>query len=237
VTGALDIARIQAVCFDLDGTLVDTDDHYVKRAARWLRPLAFILPGVNFNALARRLIMVVESPVNAGLGLMDRTKMDELIAPLLNRLHRSRGLASIDDIHLVPGALATLERLSPRFPLGIATSRDQWSTAAILEAGQLNPHIESIATAQTTRRSKPHPEMVLWSADQLGVAPQALLMVGDTTVDIRAGRAAGAQTAGVLSGFGERKELSEAGADVILERTLELADMLLDEKPPSPAAS
>lgn len=55
-------------------------------------------------------------------------------------------------------------------------------------------------------------------------------MVGDTTVDIRAGRAAGAQTVGVLSGFGERQELEEAGADVILERALDLADLLLDEK-------
>lgn len=55
-------------------------------------------------------------------------------------------------------------------------------------------------------------------------------MVGDTTVDIRAGRAAGAQTAGVLSGFGERAELTEAGANVVFDRTLDLADLLLDEK-------
>ena len=55
-------------------------------------------------------------------------------------------------------------------------------------------------------------------------------MVGDTTVDIRAGRAAGAQTAGVLSGFGERRELTEAGANVIVEQTLDLANLLLDEK-------
>jgi phosphoglycolate phosphatase len=55
-------------------------------------------------------------------------------------------------------------------------------------------------------------------------------MVGDTTVDIHAGRATGAQTAGVLSGFGERRELIEAGANVIFEQTLDLADLLLVEK-------
>ena len=230
MTGTLDISRIQAICFDLDGTLVDTDEHYVNRAARWLRPISIILPGINLKTLARRLVMVVETPVNAALGLMDRTNVDELIEPLLNRLHRSRGLATVEDIHLAPGAIATLERLAPHFPLGIATSRDQWSAAAILEAEHLNLYIQSVATAQTTRRAKPHPQAIIWSAEQLGVPPQSLLMVGDTTVDIRAGRAAGAQTVGVLSGFGERRELTDAGADMILERTLDLADLLLYEE-------
>jgi phosphoglycolate phosphatase-like HAD superfamily hydrolase len=52
-------------------------------------------------------------------------------------------------------------------------------------------------------------------------------MVGDTTVDIRAGVAAGTQTVGVLCGFGERHELERAKANLILESTTELADVLL----------
>ena len=230
MTRTLDISRIRAICFDLDGTLVDTDDNYVERAARWLRPISRILPGNNPETLARRVVMVVETPVNDLLGLFDRFSLDEFFGPLLDKLHRSRGLAAVDEISLIPGALATLERLAPRFPLSIATSRDRWSTAAILDAELLNRFFQSVATARTTRRAKPHPQPIIWTADQLGVPPQSLLVVGDTTVDIRAGRAAGAQTAGILSGFGERRELAEAGADVILERTLDLAALLLDEK-------
>jgi phosphoglycolate phosphatase len=52
-------------------------------------------------------------------------------------------------------------------------------------------------------------------------------MVGDTTVDIRAGVAAGAQTVGVLCGFGQRHELERAGANLILENTTELAEVLM----------
>ena len=230
MTRNLDISRIQAICFDLDGTLVDTDDNYVERAARWLRPISRILPDNNPEALARRVVMVIETPVNALLGLFDRFNLDEALGPLLDKLHRSRGLVAVEEIRLVPGALATLERLAPRFPLGIATSRDRWSAAAILEAELLSRFFQSVATARTTLRAKPHPQPIIWTADQLGVPPQSLLVVGDTTVDIRAGRAAGAQTAGILSGFGERRELIDAGADIILERTLALADLLLDEK-------
>jgi phosphoglycolate phosphatase-like HAD superfamily hydrolase len=52
-------------------------------------------------------------------------------------------------------------------------------------------------------------------------------MVGDTTVDIRAGKAAGAQTAGVLCGFGTQDELLRTGADLILKSTPELTNYLL----------
>ena len=230
MTRSLDITRVRAICFDLDGTLVDTDEKYVARAARWLRPISLILPVSNPEALARRLVMAVETPVNATLGLFDRFHLDEFFGPLLDRLHRSRGLAAVDEIRLIPGAIATLERLGSRFPLGIATSRDRWSTEAILEEEALNRFFQCVATARTTLRAKPHPQPILWAANQLGVHPQSLLMVGDTTVDIRAGRAAGAQTAGVLSGFGERSELTDAGANVIFERTLDIADLLLDER-------
>jgi phosphoglycolate phosphatase len=52
-------------------------------------------------------------------------------------------------------------------------------------------------------------------------------MVGDTTVDIRAARAAGAQSVGVLCGFGERDELERAGANLILESTAQIPEILL----------
>ena len=61
----------------------------------------------------------------------------------------------------------------------------------------------------------------------MGAAPAEVLMVGDTSVDIRAGRAAGAQTAAVLCGFGEEKELRRAGADLILSSTVDLLGVLI----------
>ena len=61
----------------------------------------------------------------------------------------------------------------------------------------------------------------------MNVAPENCLMIGDTTVDIRAGRAAGAQTVGVLCGFGEEPELRKMGADVILKDTTKLMDILM----------
>ncbi len=81
-----------------------------------------------------------------------------------------------------------------------------------------------IVTGGTCRRTKPHPEPVLYAARCLEVPPENCLMVGDTTVDIRAGRSAGAQTVGVLCGFGEADELARLGADLILTATPLLMD-------------
>jgi phosphoglycolate phosphatase-like HAD superfamily hydrolase len=60
----------------------------------------------------------------------------------------------------------------------------------------------------------------------MNVSPKDCLMIGDTTVDIRAGKSAGAQTVGVLCGFGEEYELRKMGADEILEDTTKLLDIL-----------
>ena len=61
----------------------------------------------------------------------------------------------------------------------------------------------------------------------MGVSPENCLMIGDTTVDILAGKRAGAQTVGVLSGFGEEKELIEKGADLIIDSVADLPKILL----------
>jgi phosphoglycolate phosphatase len=56
-------------------------------------------------------------------------------------------------------------------------------------------------------------------------------MIGDTTVDIRAGKAAGAQAIGVLCGFGEEDELLQLGADLILKSTSDLTELFLERTP------
>ena len=65
------------------------------------------------------------------------------------------------------------------------------------------------------------------AAKMMKVSPEECLMIGDTTVDIRAGRSAGAQTAGVLCGFGEEYELRKMGADAIFDITPSVLNVLL----------
>lgn len=227
MTGSLDRALVGAICFDIDGTLADTDDAYVRRMARWLQPLAPLLPNRDVNAAARRWVLRAESPTNALLALLDRLHLDQILGAGLDYLHRMRGEAARSSITLIPGARQALERLAERYPLAVVTARERSSALEIIHTHEIQEYFRCVATARTTLRAKPHPAPVLWAANQLGFAPSQILMVGDTVVDILAGRAAGTQTAALLCGFGERDELEQAGAHAILEGPLELADLLL----------
>jgi phosphoglycolate phosphatase-like HAD superfamily hydrolase len=67
---------------------------------------------------------------------------------------------------------------------------------------------------------------VIFAAGRMHLQPEDCLMIGDTTVDILAGKRAGAQTVGLLCGFGTEGELRRAGADLIVTDLLELHRLL-----------
>jgi phosphoglycolate phosphatase-like HAD superfamily hydrolase len=172
--------------------------------------------------------MASEAPGNLVIGLPDRIGLDDELAALADWIARKTS-SRPRPFRLIPGVGEMLVQLGRRYPLAVVSARDARTTGAFLRQFDLTRHFECIATAQTCRHTKPFPDPVLWAAQQMGAAPEACLMVGDTTVDIRAGAAAGAQTVGVLCGFGEEIELRRRGADMILGGTAELALVLADE--------
>ncbi len=88
-------------------------------------------------------------------------------------------------------------------------------------------YFDVVVSVLSARHTKPYPDPILLAAKKMGVAPEACLMIGDTTVDVRAGKAAGSQTVSVLCGFGEEDELRRRNPDLVLPSTADLADTLL----------
>jgi phosphoglycolate phosphatase len=110
--------------------------------------------------------------------------------------------------------------------MAVVSARDERGTMAFLEHFGLVKYFDVVVTGLSAAHTKPYPDPVLLAAQKMNVPPANCLMIGDTTVDIRAGKSAGAQTAGVLCGFGERPELERMGADIILEDTTKLLEIL-----------
>jgi HAD superfamily hydrolase (TIGR01509 family) len=227
MSAGIDPTQVKAILFDIDGTLVETDDFYVRRLARFLSPLRHHFAEHDPTPFSRRLIMFAETPINVIFTTLDRLKLDDLLASLSSTFKYRQGRTPFRDYSLVTGVRAMLRELHRHYPLAILTARRESSALALLDQFQLRSFFSYIASADTCPRSKPHPAPFLWISAKLDIAPQACLIVGDTTVDIRSGKAVGAQTVGVLSGFGEQKELLEAGADLILESPADLPDHLL----------
>lgn len=223
---ALDITRIQALCFDVDGTLRDTDDQYVARFLPWIRPFRWLLPGQDAQRAARRLVMWLEGPGNFFFGIPDRFGWDDELAGLGKKLSFFSQNHKPHNYLLVPGVDECLQFLSQQYPLAVVTARGETGTLTFLEHYHIGQYFKKIASAQTAPRTKPYPDPILWVAKQLGISASSCLMIGDTVVDIKAGRAAGAQTVGVLSGFGEETELRNSGADLILPSVADLPSIL-----------
>lgn len=228
----LDISRVRALCFDVDGTLSDTDDLYIQQVLRFLPRFLFRDP----ERAARRFVMWMEAPGNALLVIPDRFGLDDELAAVINWLSRHpyrtlRGrVRTWNHFLLVPGVEEMLAQLHGKFPMAVVSARDERGTRAFLDHFNLTRYFDVIVTALTAEHTKPYPDPILFAAQKMGVAPESCLMIGDTTVDMRAGKSAGAQTVGVLCGFGEQDELKRRGADLILANTSMLADLLLNGK-------
>lgn len=224
---ALDISRIQGLCFDVDGTLNDTDDQFVLKLSRWLSPFRILFPNRDPRLFSRYLVMLTESPANFLYKLPDRLGIDDEISTLGDAIYR-KGLGKDPrPFAMISGVHEMLEQLYQKFPMSIVSARGHRSTQIFLDQFNLAGYFRSIATGQTCAHSKPYPDPIIWAAEKMGVAPPNCLMIGDTTVDILAGKAAGAQTVGVLCGFGTRKELEKIGADLIIETTPQLISILI----------
>lgn len=110
--------------------------------------------------------------------------------------------------------------------MAVVSARDEGGTMRFLEQYDLVQYFDVVVTGLSAVHTKPYPDPILLAAKKMNVSPENCLMIGDTTVDIRAGKAAGAQTLGVLCGFGEEPELRHFGADDIVEDTPKLLNIL-----------
>jgi N-acetyl-D-muramate 6-phosphate phosphatase len=219
---AIDLQRVRGLLFDVDGTLCDTDNHYVSRVMQWMPSIL----GEHRKRLARRLVMAAESPGNLVFSLLDELGLDAPLIGLIDRINRSKGAQRPMRMVPVPGVPRMLKALQGRYAMAVVSARPEPVVHAFLDHHGLRDYFAAVASALTCPRTKPYPDQVLWAAERLNLAPGQCIMIGDTTVDIRAGKAARAQTIGVLCGFGEERELRRYGADAILPSTAELDEFL-----------
>ncbi len=214
---------IQAFLFDLDGTLLDSDDMTVEQWATRLRPAAFVDKIYDSNRLARRLIMFLETPINLAITILDMLGLDAALFSMSEWLRKASAQQAPQRYVCVDGTVELIKELSKTHQLGIVTTRNRDDAHQFLVKFGLQDTFDVIVTRQDVRRLKPHPEPIRYAARQLGCSPKQCVMVGDTTVDIQAGKRAGALTVAVLCGFGERPELERLKPSLLLDTTTLLA--------------
>lgn len=212
--------QIEAIFFDLDGTLVDTDDTAVAHWERCLRPFF----GKRAHNMARWLLMTIETPGNMLITLLDWFNLDRPLMRFTDSLRRRRGIYPAHEFRLIPGVAEAILALAPHYQIGLITTRSRYHIEQfLLRFPDIAPAFQVTCGLQDTRRLKPSPEPVRLAAARLNIPVEKCVMVGDTTVDVLSARRAGAWAVGVLCGFGERAELEKHRAHLILESTAEMS--------------
>jgi HAD superfamily hydrolase (TIGR01509 family) len=202
------IDLVQALIFDLDGTLVDTVYAHV---VTWQRALDEAALPIEAWKLHRRMGM-------SG-GLFTRAVARELGRPLTpeeaERIQNRHGELFEDllpDRQPLPGAVELLEELRvARIAHGIATSGRRPEIDASLDALGIGGEMVVVERGDV-QRAKPEPDLFLTCAERLGVPPGECYVVGDAVWDLLAARRAGMLSVGLQSGGYGEDELTRAGA-------------------------
>ena len=213
-------ARFDLIVFDWDGTLFDSTALIVRCIQSACRDVGAEVPSD------------LQAAYVIGLGLDDalRSAVPGLPRERYGELglrYRHHYFASQHELSLFEGTLEMLNALkSRRHRLGVATGKSRRGLDAALDTAQLKGLFDATRTADETA-SKPDPRMLLELMDELRVAPERTLMVGDTTHDLQLGINAGAACLAVSYGAHERDAFAAHAPLGVLHSTAELHDWLL----------
>jgi HAD superfamily hydrolase (TIGR01509 family) len=196
------VPAIEAVLFDMDGTLVDSDAAVERTWRAWAHHHG-VDPEVVFAVMHG-----APAAVTARRVLPDR---DDAAIAAAAAWQLEREATDLDDVVATDGArelIAALDRAGR--PWAVVTSADRRLALARLGAAGIDPPV--LVTVDELAAGKPDPEGYLLAARRLGIDPRACLVVEDSAVGAAAGRAAGARVAG-LRGLAP-PEVDDAVADL-----------------------
>jgi phosphoglycolate phosphatase len=204
--------RYDLIVFDWDGTLADSTG-IIARSIREAVP----------DEMAARYVI--------GLGLADALRTVAPTLPIerhpeLVAHYRKRYLAAEQDIPMFEGAVELLAELDRAgYFLGVATGKSRMGLDRVLTKNGLATRFHATRCADEGR-PKPHPDMLLHVMDRLGVAPEATLMIGDTTHDLLLAKNAGVAAVAVTYGAHEREPLARLAPIGTVHSIAELAHWL-----------
>ena len=208
---------IEAVVFDLDGVLLDSEQLWDEvreglareRGGRWHDGAQADMMGMSsreWSVYMHERIGLPEPP-------------QEISAEVVHRmLERYR-----HELPLIPGAVEAVERIAARWPLGLASSSNRELIDAALEAAGLARHFRVTVSSEEVERGKPAPDVYLEAARRLEVAPGRCAAIEDSQNGIRSGKAAKMRVIAIPNPRFPPPEDVLADADVVLDGIEELS--------------
>jgi HAD superfamily hydrolase (TIGR01509 family) len=206
----------EAVIFDLDGVLVDSEQVWDRvreefareRGGRWHPHAQRDMMGMSSNEWSRYM--------SAELGVpLPPEEISEDVARLVGEEYRS-------ELPLIPGAVEAVSRIAERWPLGLASSSNRSIIDLALECAGIADRFAVTVSSEEVGRGKPAPDVYLEAAARLGVEPSRTVAIEDSTNGLLAARAAGLGVVAIPNRTFPPADHALDAADVVLGSLEEL---------------
>lgn len=206
---------IKHICFDLDGTLVNSFETILNTTLKTLEQLNIS------NSMAEKDLMIRIghhfSDIFRELNI-DVTDIEHFIG-----IYKENYFDFIGQSELYPSVKETMTKLKQdEFHISLLTTKGQDQAEKILEHFNIAVHFDYIMGRRPGIPVKPNPEPLIKICRELKVNPGETLIVGDTELDIACGKSAGTFTCGVLYGYREKEALLKEKADFYIDSIDEL---------------
>jgi HAD superfamily hydrolase (TIGR01509 family) len=213
---------IEAVIFDLDGVLIDSEHLWdevrqqlaEERGRRWNEKASRDMMGMSSIEWSRYM--------RDGVGLEEEP--EEISSEVVRRLEERYRT----ELPLIPGAEQTVERLAARWPLALASSSNRELIDLVLAESGLGRSFQASVSSEEVARGKPAPDVFLEAARRLSVGPSGCAAIEDSENGIHAAKAAGMRTIAIPNPQYPPHEDALGAADVILERIGDLTPAVVE---------
>lgn len=221
---------IQAVLFDLDGTLLETVPDLAAAVNAMLREMG--RPEISQRQVGVYVGKGAESLVRRALsGSMDGQVDPDLFRQAMALWNQHYELLNGYKAHCFDGVREGLDMLqNAGFKLAVVTNKPERYTLPLLKRTELLPYFEVVVGGDTCARKKPDPMPIEFACQQLGVSPDEALMIGDSVNDALSARAAGVSCWLLPYGYNEGNDIHSTPCDAYVQTIEEAANLLLTEQ-------
>ena len=217
--------RYQAIIFDMDGTISDSEKLWVKALDTFLARYNVVVPPEKRDELSQD---IVGTTLTSAIELLKkRFLLDGSVDELSNELAECARVLMSTDVEYIENFLdfhATLDEHNIKY--GIATNADNATLFAIKEALSLDKLFgEHIYNVSHVKRGKPQPDIYLYAAQKLQISPYACIAIEDSACGIKSAKAANMFCIGINT-HGDVHQLREADMIINSYKDIDLAKLL-----------
>ncbi|MHA1924270.1 MAG: HAD family hydrolase [Candidatus Heimdallarchaeota archaeon] len=202
---------IKAFLFDLDGTLIDSQEGIIQTQYELLQLKGYAVTKDDIRSLFGK-------PLEVCLSTLAPDRNEEEIWDLVKEMREMYAKNHLQLVQLLPNTKEILEGLKKKgYQLGIASTKlKKFITEAIIHL-EIVDYFETVVSGYEVENHKPAPDLILETTKQMNVNPKDCIYIGDSPTDIIAGREAGCLTIAVLTGANNLEKMSRENPDFIIE--------------------